>query len=602
MAARKRAALERKRREQALRAKRREAARKKALALRKKQAALKARKVAAQRAKQAAALRKRAALERARKAARARLEKARVAARRKAELGRKAARAAASKAKAERAKAKREAERARQAARREREQAAAKQRREREAAAALRARALQAKLRAKTQAAARAEREVARKAARAAKEAARQAAREARETEKARLKAEREAERERVRLQREAEREETRKAREKERLEREAEREAYRKAREAERERLRAEREAARRALEGKVARASRIAARAAQSGRSSGRVYRPSMIPNQAGTTRRVDAAASQPTASQPFASSGPLEPPPELASSPTAAVPEPPAPARPAPPQPPPAPTRDASPEAIEERYARIQQRLDDAGPDFRRQYGESFDMSWIHHDSALEGVVFTFPELKMALDPSVTVVPDSSLQPVCEEIRRHKAAVDLVRDLGEKRRASLTVDVIKKIFLTLHPEEGDLKSVRYRRDIPQHRLYFHEYSAPDKIAYKVRQVVDWLSGPEPKKLRSPVRIAARVHFDLVRVFPFQTDSGKVARLVMNLVLLRSGYPPAIIHAAERQRYYEALKGALPVLVSMVGESITNALASIEKLLDEHEHRQRLFGPPPA
>nr|PZN27894.1 MAG: hypothetical protein DIU78_03955 [Pseudomonadota bacterium] len=61
------------------------------------------------------------------------------------------------------------------------------------------------------------------------------------------------------------------------------------------------------------------------------------------------------------------------------------------------------------------------------------------------------------------------------------------------------------------------------------------------------------------------------------------------------MDLILLRAGYPPAIIHSTERQRYYEALKGQLPVIIQMVADAISNALLSIEKLLDEHEARVR-------
>lgn len=246
---------------------------------------------------------------------------------------------------------------------------------------------------------------------------------------------------------------------------------------------------------------------------------------------------------------------------------------------------------PERIDERYALIVERLGKCPEEFRREYAESFDMSWIYHDSALEGVVYTFQELKTAIDPNITVVPDSSLQPVCEEIRRHKTALELVRDLGEKKRSSVNIDVIKKLYLTLHPEEGDLKSVKYRKDIPQHRLYFHEYAQPDKIAYRVRQVIDWLNGPEPKKIKDPIRIAARAHYDLLRVFPFPSDSGKVARLLMNVLLMRSGYPPAIIHSTERQRYYEALKGSLPTIITMVRDAINNGLASIEKRLDDQE-----------
>ncbi len=254
------------------------------------------------------------------------------------------------------------------------------------------------------------------------------------------------------------------------------------------------------------------------------------------------------------------------------------------------------------LEERWTSLQERLLRAEPEFQRAYQESLDMSWIYHDSALEGSVYTPLELRSAVDqpdpaaPTFPVGTDSSIQPICEEIRRHREALEYVRDFANqarKKRMPVTIDVVKKIYLILHPEEGDLKTVKYRKDIPQHRLYFHEYAPPDKITYKVRQVLDWINDPETRRTRSAVRIAARAHYDLLRVFPFTTDSGKVARLFMNLLLLKNGFPPAIVHSTERQRYYEALKGASAVMTQIVHESIENNLASVEKLLEAHESK---------
>ncbi len=254
---------------------------------------------------------------------------------------------------------------------------------------------------------------------------------------------------------------------------------------------------------------------------------------------------------------------------------------------------------PLTLEQRYEAVQKRLAAPGSEeLRKKYEESLDMSWIYHDSALEGVVYTLEELRAGLSAEPVIV-DSSLQPAVDEIRRHKEAIDYVRDYASKSRQPITMDVIKKIFLILHPAEGDLKTVKFRRDIPQHRLYFHEYAPPDKIAVGVRKVVDWLNEPETKKTRNGLRIAARAHYDLLRVFPFQNDSGKVSRLFMNLLLLRAGYPEAIIHSTERQRYYDALKGVANVVLQMVQEAVENSLASVEKLLDEHEARLR---PQPA
>jgi Fic family protein len=256
---------------------------------------------------------------------------------------------------------------------------------------------------------------------------------------------------------------------------------------------------------------------------------------------------------------------------------------------PPPPPAP----KPLTLEERTTLLEGRLQKSDPEFQRRYKENLDMSWVYHDTALEGVVYTVQELRAAIDPSFQAEVDSSLQPVVEEIRRHREALEFIRDNALRRRQPITVDLVKKIYLILHPEEGDVKTVRYRKDIPQHRLYFHEYAAPDKITYKVRQIVDWINDPEIRRTRTPVRLAARAHYDLLRVFPFPNDSGKVARLLMNLLLLRSGLPPAIIHSTDRQRYYEALKGSSATMMSIVQEAIDNNLGSIEKLLDSYDQR---------
>ncbi len=474
---------------------------------------------------------------------------------------------------AEREKKEREKERARKDAEREKALRAKTAEREKKEREKERARELKAK-------------EAERTAALKAKEAERVVAQKAKDAERERIRVEREEERLQKIAERDAARDEAKRLKDDERKAKDAEREAYRKAKEVERERIRAEREAARRALEGKVARASKRAQRGDGIGRGvTTRQYRADTIPNQSGTTRRHEIEERQRLLGTRL---------PEIAQDPPR--PSPVAPPTPVVPPPPPPPQL-----SVEERWATINERLNGLDEQFQREYRESFEMSWVYHDSALEGVVYTFQELKTAIDPNMSVVADSGLQPVCDEIRRHRQAIEYVRELSEKKRVPINVDTIKKIYCILHPEEGDVKTVKYRKDIPQHRLYFHEYAAPDKIAYKARQVIDWLNGPEPKKLKSPIRIAARVHYDLLRVFPFPQDSGKVSRLLMNVLLMRAGHPPAIIHSTERQRYYEALKGQLPIIVSMVSESIMNALLSIEKKIEDHDATKARSSSPP-
>jgi type II secretory pathway predicted ATPase ExeA len=85
--------------------------------------------------------------------------------------------------------------------------------------------------------------------------------------------------------------------------------------------------------------------------------------------------------------------------------------------------------------------------------------------------------------------------------------------------------------------------------------------------------------------------------MHYDLIRTFPFSVDTGKVCRLFMNLLMLRNGLPPSIIHNTERQRYYDALKGSPVAMNNIVHDAMDNALQSSEKILDEYETGSRAF-----
>lgn len=251
----------------------------------------------------------------------------------------------------------------------------------------------------------------------------------------------------------------------------------------------------------------------------------------------------------------------------------------------------------------------------------FQERLDMSWIYHDCALEGVVLTYHELKSAIDRDV--VSDVSLIPTYDEIRAHKNALDWIREQAAKgKKHPITLDLLLELREVLQPEPTVVSAVAlvspmdlgdgglpletpkpkplpvetspYRKDTPVHRLYFHDIPAADKIQSEMVKLADWLQEPEAKKLPA-IRLAARLHFRLMQIYPFSKNSGKHARLAMNMVLLRAGYPPAIIHSTERQRYYEALRGPVAALQGIMLESLENSIESAIKMFTESKSGRR-------
>lgn len=243
--------------------------------------------------------------------------------------------------------------------------------------------------------------------------------------------------------------------------------------------------------------------------------------------------------------------------------------------------------------------------ANPSIVADFDEKLDVSWIYHDNALEGVVLSYHELKAAIDDKI--ISDVTLIPMYEEIKNHKAVIELVRATArqwateahaakksgkahnQKARNPITLDTLKMLHSALTPEEK-AKGNPYRKDNPLHRLYFHEIAHPDKIPLRMKKLVEWLDEEETQHLH-PVERAARAHFRFMSIYPWPKNSGKVARVLMNLLLLKDGFPPVVIHSIERSRYYEVLRSESAGLVPLVFESLDNGVETSTRFFAELE-----------
>jgi len=75
-------------------------------------------------------------------------------------------------------------------------------------------------------------------------------------------------------------------------------------------------------------------------------------------------------------------------------------------------------------------------------------------------------------------------------------------------------------------------------------------------------------------------PLITAAKAHYNMVRIHPFDDGNGRGARILMNLILIKNAYPPAIIRMTERRLYLNTLsqadKGDLKPFYSFIANSL--------------------------
>lgn len=63
------------------------------------------------------------------------------------------------------------------------------------------------------------------------------------------------------------------------------------------------------------------------------------------------------------------------------------------------------------------------------------------------------------------------------------------------------------------------------------------------------------------EWKEKYHTIVVATLLHEEFVKIHPFIDGNGRTSRLLMNFEVMKNGYPPVIIKAEERHKYYEAL-----------------------------------------
>lgn len=85
--------------------------------------------------------------------------------------------------------------------------------------------------------------------------------------------------------------------------------------------------------------------------------------------------------------------------------------------------------------------------------------------------------------------------------------------------------------------------------------------EYASPEETPGLMADLVDWYNAAEQEGKLSPVELAALFHYRYIRIHPFEDGNGRIARLIVNYILSRHGYPMIVVRSRKKNEYLEAL-----------------------------------------
>ena len=189
------------------------------------------------------------------------------------------------------------------------------------------------------------------------------------------------------------------------------------------------------------------------------------------------------------------------------------------------------------------------------------EIFDTEYTYHSNKIEGNTLTLRETDLVVNKGMTIGGKSLREHF--EAMNHAHAITRIRSLAG-RNAEIDEHVVRELHaLIMQGIDYDFPG-RYREE--RVRIVGSQHVPPNFV--KVPELMTELYAfyEANKAAMQPVQLAAEMHEKFVTIHPFRDGNGRTSRLLMNLILLRNGYPISVISGdpSERLRYYETLEAA--------------------------------------
>lgn len=228
------------------------------------------------------------------------------------------------------------------------------------------------------------------------------------------------------------------------------------------------------------------------------------------------------------------------------------------------------------------------------------------WTYHSNGIEGSTLTRGETHFFLSEGLTVEGKPFKDFL--DAKNHAEAIDLLFDVVASKQP-ITEGFIKNMnALILHgvdstPAKNAMgQRVRKKATPGEYKQFsnhveqpdgtIHNYVEPIHVHDAMEMLVTWITAA--METMHPIHVAAVAHYNMVRIHPFDDGNGRGARILMNLILMKAGYFPAVVRLETKRRYLEALSqadhGNLVPFISFIADTVIATKQSVLEVLDRN------------
>lgn len=218
------------------------------------------------------------------------------------------------------------------------------------------------------------------------------------------------------------------------------------------------------------------------------------------------------------------------------------------------------------------------------------EAINVEWTYNSNSIEGNTLTLNETRIVLEDGMTVKGKSMREHF--EVTNHHDAISHLEQLVVSDTPILEKEVLHLHSMVMLRLEKDFAGRLRNAGV---RIIGANFSPPNalKVEGLLAELIEFINANEMGL--SPIVLASVFHHRFVWIHPFFDGNGRTVRLAMNLLLMRKGYPPAIILKNDRKKYYDALNranaGSYAKLVLLMAQAMERSLDIYLSLYPETE-----------
>ena len=254
-----------------------------------------------------------------------------------------------------------------------------------------------------------------------------------------------------------------------------------------------------------------------------------------------------------------------------------------------------------------------------DREKKLYQKIRLEFNYNSNHLEGNTLTYGETELLLIFDDTKGNHTLRE--YEEMKAHDVAYQLIAEWAKEKDWPLTEHNIKELnhIILVRPfwkdaiapdrsktrrliKVGDYKE--YPNSVMLSNGEMFEYASPIDTPILMGELINWYKQNEGKV--HPVELAATFHYKFVCIHPFDDGNGRVARLLMNYILLKNGLPPIVVKTDDKLTYLRMLNradsGDIKPLIEYLAEQEIWSLelyikaAKGESIEDEEDWKKQL------